>query len=85
MLSRFKRAIVRVLGVLGAAACGLLVAAHQTGIALAEYTAQRGGDPYYYSGYPGPPTWFWIIVFSCVVSAVVVFVADGSVKNAGRR
>ncbi len=85
MLSQIQRAILRVLGVMGAAAFGLLVAAHQAGIALAEYDPQKGGNPYYYSGYPGPPTWFWILVFSSVVAAVVVFVADGSVKNSGRR
>lgn len=84
MLSRFQRAILRVLGVMGAAAFGLLAAAHQAGIALAEYNPKTGGDPYYYSGYPGPPTWFWILVFSSVVAAVVVFVADGSVKNTRR-
>ena len=85
MLSQYKRAISRGLGVMGALAFGLLVAAQQAGIALAEYNPKTGGDPYYYSGYPGPPTWFWILVFSSIVAAVVVFMADASVRNSGRR
>ena len=40
--------------------------------------------PYYYSGYPGPPTWFWILVFSSIVSAFVVFAADASVRKSER-
>jgi hypothetical protein len=40
--------------------------------------------PYYYGGYPGPPTWFWILAFSSIVSALVVFMADAAVRGSKR-
>jgi hypothetical protein len=86
-LSTVKQALARGLGVMGAAAFGLFAFLAVHGMALAtdlDGNKETIGKPYYYGGYPGPPTWFWIIAFSCIVSAVVVFVADASVRNAKR-
>jgi hypothetical protein len=36
--------------------------------------------PYYYAGYPGPPTWFWILGFGSGLAAVAIYFADKSVR-----
>jgi hypothetical protein len=82
-MSSFKKAIAA----LGAAAFGLFAFLQVHGLALAtelDGNKETIGKPYYYGGYPGPPTWFWILAFSSILAAVVVFVADGSVRNAGK-
>lgn len=37
--------------------------------------------PYYYAGYPGPPTWFWILGFGSLLGAIAIFIADASVRG----
>jgi hypothetical protein len=37
--------------------------------------------PYYYAGYPGPPTWFWILGFGSGLGAVAIYFADKSVRE----
>ncbi len=37
--------------------------------------------PYYYAGYPGPPTWFWILGFGSFLGAVAIYFADRSVRG----
>jgi hypothetical protein len=60
---------LRVLGWLGIVV-PVLIAVTQQG-AFAEYSLQKGGSPYYYSGYPGPPAWFWILVFPGFIAGLV--------------
>jgi hypothetical protein len=82
-MSSIKKAIAS----LGAAAFAVFAFLQVHGYALAtelDGNKETIGKPYYYGGYPGPPTWFWILAFSSILAAVVVVVADGSVRNAGK-
>ena len=84
---QIKTAISRGLSALGAAIFGLFAFLQVHGYALAtdlDGNKETIGKPYYYGGYPGPPCWFWILAFSSILAAFVVFAADASVRNAGK-
>lgn len=80
--SKGMKAILRGLGPVGIGIPALIAIIQQA--ALAAYDVQKGGQPYYYSSYPGPPAWFWILVFPGFVAALVFPVASGWLNNAYR-
>jgi hypothetical protein len=56
------------------------VAATSPGGAM-KLDSNSNPTPYYYAGYPGPPTWFWILGFGSILGAIAVFLADASVRG----
>ena len=57
------------------------VAAAAPGGSTMKLDSNSNPTPYYYAGYPGPPTWFWILGFGSVLGAIAVFLADASVRG----
>ncbi len=81
-LSKRMKAILHGLGWVGIVIPVLIVVLQQA--ALAAYDIQKGGSPYYYSSYPGPPAWFWILVFPGFLAAPAFFIANGWLNGAYR-
>ena len=78
-LSKRTRAIPRGLGLMGALVPGLIAVIQQVALAAGDTSVPK---PYYYGSYPGPPTWFWILVFPGFVAAIVFPLANGWLNGA---
>jgi hypothetical protein len=71
------------LGLLGALVPGLILVVQQVALATGlDGNAETLGKPYYYGGYPGPPAWFWILVFPGFLAALVFPLASGWLNKA---
>jgi hypothetical protein len=78
LLSKRMKAISRGLGLMGLVS-GLIVVIQQVALAAGDTSVPK---PYYYGSYPGPPTWFWILVFPGFVAALVFPLANGWLNSA---
>ena len=78
-LSKRTRAIPRGFGLMGALVPGLIAVIQQVALAAGDTSVPK---PYYYGSYPGPPTWFWILVFPGFVAAIVFPLANGWLNGA---
>ncbi len=78
-LSKRTRAVSRGLGLAGALVPALIAVVQQVALAAGDTSVP---NPYYYGGYPGPPAWFWILVFPGFLAALVFPMASGWLSNA---
>ncbi len=79
-LSGRMRAVLRGLG-LPALCAGIVMATQAAALAAADTSVP---NPYYYGSYPGPPTWFWILVFPGILAALAFPLFNGWINNAYR-
>ena len=79
-LSKRMKAITRGLGLMGLVS-GLIMVVQQVALAALDTSVPK---PYYYGGYPGPPAWFWILVFPGFIAALVLPLAGGWLNGAYR-
>ncbi len=76
--SKRTKAVSRGLGLAGLVPA-LVVAIQQVALAAGDTSVP---NPYYYGGYPGPPAWFWILVFPGFLAALVFPMASGWLSKA---
>jgi hypothetical protein len=77
-LSKRLKTISSGLGLMGLVS-GLIVVMQQVALAAGDTSVPK---PYYYGSYPGPPTWFWILVFPGFIAALVYLPATNWLNNA---
>jgi hypothetical protein len=81
--SKRLRAICGSLGLMGILVPVMIAVIQQVALAAGlDGNPETAGKPYYYGGYPGPPAWFWILVFPGFVAAIVYPLANGWLTNA---
>jgi hypothetical protein len=77
------KAICRGPVLMGALVPVLMVVIQQVALAAGlDGNPETAGKPYYYGSYPGPPTWFWILVFPGFLAALVFPLASGWLNSA---
>lgn len=82
-LSKRTRAVSRGLGLAGVLVPVLIAVVQQVVFAtVLDGNKETMGKPYYYGGYPGPPAWFWILVFPGFLAALVFPMASGWLSKA---
>ena len=77
--SKRTKAVSRGLGLVGTLVPALVVVIQQVALAAGDTSVP---NPYYYGGYPGPPAWFWILVFPGFLAALALPMASGWLSKA---